>query len=93
MKQYLLIQKLNDKKKEMEAQERSHRESIAQLKEKFMKEKENLLRAKEEVLEHRLKVQQELLNVDFQKKSNELHIEITRLRQATERNQNTCLLL
>lgn len=56
MKQYLLIQKLNDKKKEMEAQERSHRESIAQLKEKFMKEKENLLRAKEEVLEHRLKV-------------------------------------
>ena len=38
-------------------------------------------------------VQQELLNVDFQKKSNELHIEITRLRQATERNQNTCLLL
>lgn len=56
MKQYLLIQKLNDKKKEMEAQERSHRESIAQLKEKFMMEKENLLRAKEEVLEHRLKV-------------------------------------
>ena len=38
------------------AQERSHKESIAQLKEKFMMEREKLLREQEEVLEHMLKV-------------------------------------
>ncbi|XP_040088309.1 guanylate-binding protein 4-like [Oryx dammah] len=92
MKQDLLIQKLNDKKKEMEAQQRRLMESIVQLKE-LMTEIENLLRAQEEVLEHRLKVQQELLNVDFQRKSNELCIEIIRLRLAPARNENTCLLL
>ena len=56
MKQDLIIQKLNDKKQKMEAQERSHKESIAQLKEKFMMEREKLLREQEEVLEHMLKV-------------------------------------
>ncbi|XP_027392429.1 guanylate-binding protein 6-like isoform X2 [Bos indicus x Bos taurus] len=89
----LLIQKLNDKTQKMEAQGRSHKESIAKLKEKFMLERENLLREQEELLEHKLKVQRELLNVDFQKKSDELCIEIIRLRQVTTRNENTCLLL
>nr|XP_014339131.1 PREDICTED: guanylate-binding protein 4 [Bos mutus] len=93
MKKDLLIQKLNDKMQKMEAQGRSHKESIAKLKEKFMLERENLLREQEELLEHKLKVQRELLNVDFQKKSDELCIEIIRLRQVTTRNENTCLLL
>ncbi|ELR44579.1 hypothetical protein M91_01102, partial [Bos mutus] len=89
MKKDLLIQKLNDKMQKMEAQGRSHKESIAKLKEKFMLERENLLREQEELLEHKLKVQRELLNVDFQKKSDELCIEIIRLRQVTTRNENT----
>ncbi|XP_010858664.1 PREDICTED: guanylate-binding protein 6-like isoform X3 [Bison bison bison] len=93
MEKDLLIQKLNDKMQKMEAQGRSHKESIAKLKEKFMLERENLLREQEELLEHKLKVQRELLNVDFQKKSDELCIEIIRLRQVTTRNENTCLLL
>ncbi|XP_070636147.1 guanylate-binding protein 6-like isoform X1 [Bos indicus] len=93
MKKDLLIQKLNDKMQKMEAQGRSHKESIAKLKEKFMLERENLLREQEELLEYKLKVQRELLNVDFQKKSDELCIEIIRLRQVTTRNENTCLLL
>ena len=40
-----------------------------------------------------LQVQRELLNVDFQKKSAELRIEIIRLQQINIRNENTCLLL
>lgn len=56
MKKDLLIQKLNDKMQKMEAQGRSHKESIAKLKEKFMLERENLLREQEELLEYKLKV-------------------------------------
>ena len=56
MKQDLLTQKLNDEKQKMEAQERSHKENIAQLKEKFEMERENLLREQEAVLAHKLKV-------------------------------------
>ncbi|KAB0362067.1 hypothetical protein FD754_006223 [Muntiacus muntjak] len=52
MKQDLLKQELNDKNQKMEAQERSHTVSIAQLIEKFMMERENLLR-EQEVLEHK----------------------------------------
>jgi D-arabinose 5-phosphate isomerase GutQ len=56
MKQDLLTQELNDEKQKMEAQERSHKENIAQLKEKFEVERENLLREQEAVLAHKLKV-------------------------------------
>ena len=43
MKQDLLTQELKDKKQKLEAQERSHQENMAQLKEKFKTERENLL--------------------------------------------------
>ena len=56
MKQDLLTQELNDKKQKLEAQERSHKENMAQLKEKFKTERENLLREQEAVLAHKLKV-------------------------------------
>ena len=56
MKQDLLTQELNDKKQKLEAQERSHKENMAQLKEKFKTERENLLREQEAVLTHKLKV-------------------------------------
>ena len=52
MKRDLLTQELNDKNQKLEAQERSHMVSIAQLIEKFMMEGENLLR-EQEVLEHK----------------------------------------
>ena len=56
MKQDLLTQKLNDKKQKMETQKRSHKEHVAQLKEKFNMERENLIREQKAVLEHKLKV-------------------------------------
>ena len=56
MKQDLLTQELKDKKQKLEAQERSHQENMAQLKEKFKTERENLLREQEAVLAHKLKV-------------------------------------
>ena len=56
MKQDLLTQELNDEKQKMEAQERSCKENVAQLKEKLMMERENLLREQEAVLAHKLKV-------------------------------------
>ena len=56
MKQDLLTQELKDKKQKLEAQERSHQENMAQLKEKFKTERENLLREQEAVLTHKLKV-------------------------------------
>ena len=56
MKQDLLTQELNDEKQKMEAQERSCKENVAQLKEKLRMERENLLREQEAVLAHKLKV-------------------------------------
>ena len=51
MKQDLLTQELNDEKQKMEAQERSHKENIAQVKEKLEMERENLLRRMNERFE------------------------------------------
>ncbi|XP_061267320.1 uncharacterized protein LOC133244316 isoform X3 [Bos javanicus] len=59
MKQDLLTQELNDEKQKMEAQERSHKENIAQVKEKLEMERENLLREQEAVLAHKLKLCEE----------------------------------
>uniref|UniRef100_A0A8B9WAG6 GB1/RHD3-type G domain-containing protein n=1 Tax=Bos mutus grunniens TaxID=30521 RepID=A0A8B9WAG6_BOSMU len=88
MKQDLLTQELNDEKQKMEAQERSHKENIAQLKEKFMLERENLLREQEAVLAHKLKVQEEMLAEGFERKASELHIEILQLQKEIKRTKN-----
>uniref|UniRef100_A0A4W2F547 Guanylate-binding protein 4-like n=1 Tax=Bos indicus x Bos taurus TaxID=30522 RepID=A0A4W2F547_BOBOX len=92
MKQDLLTQELNDEKQKMEAQERSHKENIAQLKEKFEVERENLLREQEAVLAHKLKVQEEMLAEGFERKASELHEEILRLQKEIERTKDDRLL-
>ncbi|XP_043732451.1 guanylate-binding protein 4-like [Cervus elaphus] len=85
MKQDLLTQKLNDEKQKMEAQERSHKEHVAQLKEKFNMERENLIREQEAVLEHKLKMQEQMLTEGFERKASELHIQILQLQKEIER--------
>ncbi|XP_055258094.1 guanylate-binding protein 4-like [Moschus berezovskii] len=85
MKQDLLKQKLNEEKQKLEAQERSHKENIDQLKEKFTMERENLLREQKAVLAHMLKMQKELLTEGFERKANELYIEILRLQEEIKR--------
>lgn len=56
--QDLLKQKLQEQQQEMEAQQKSFQENIAQLTEKLEKERENLLREMNMMLEHKLKVSQ-----------------------------------
>ncbi|CAI9151937.1 unnamed protein product [Rangifer tarandus platyrhynchus] len=92
MKQDLLTQKLSDEKQKMEAQGRSHKEHVAQLKEKFMMERENLLREQEAVLEHKLKMQKQLLTEGFERKANELYMQILQLQKEIERTKNDKLL-
>ena len=52
----MLIQKQYEQQQQMEAQDRSLRENIAQLREKLERERENFEKEKESLLEHRLKV-------------------------------------
>ncbi|XP_061267322.1 guanylate-binding protein 4-like isoform X5 [Bos javanicus] len=92
MKQDLLTQELNDEKQKMEAQERSHKENIAQVKEKLEMERENLLREQEAVLAHKLKIQEEMLTEGFERKANELHEEILQLQKEIERTKDDRLL-
>ncbi|XP_027392406.1 guanylate-binding protein 4-like isoform X2 [Bos indicus x Bos taurus] len=92
MKQDLLTQELNDEKQKMEAQERSHKENIAQVKEKLEMERENLLREQEAVLAHKLKIQEEMLTEGFERKANELHEEILQLQKEIEKTKDDRLL-
>ncbi|XP_043732287.1 guanylate-binding protein 6-like [Cervus elaphus] len=84
-------QALTDAAKAM-AEERTKRQA-AEMKQDLLKQELNDKNKKLEAQERSHVVQMEQLHVDFQKKSDELHIELTRLRQVTERNENTCLLL
>lgn len=65
---------------EMEAQQKSFQENIAQLTEKLEKERENLLREMNMMLEHKLKVQETLLNEGFREKSELMSEEINQLK-------------
>ncbi|XP_003478969.2 guanylate-binding protein 3 isoform X1 [Cavia porcellus] len=83
-KQELLRQKQKEQEQIMKAQEKSFRENMAQLKEKMEREKDNILREQERMLEHKLKVQKELLEEGFAKKSEEMNTEIQRLQKEFE---------
>ncbi|KAM6168495.1 guanylate-binding protein 4 isoform 2-T2 [Erethizon dorsatum] len=82
--QELLQQKQKEQQQMMEAQEKSYQENMAQLKEKMEREKENILREQERMLDHKLKVQKELLEEGFTKKSEEMNAEMQRLQKAFE---------
>ncbi|KAM6168494.1 guanylate-binding protein 4 isoform 1-T1 [Erethizon dorsatum] len=86
--QELLRQKNKKQQQMMEAQERSFRENVAQLKEKMERERENILREQESMLEHKLKVQKELLMDGFKKKSEALNREIQQLTQEIKKTQS-----
>ncbi|XP_029804090.1 guanylate-binding protein 6-like [Suricata suricatta] len=92
--QELLRQKLLEQKQQMEAQQRSLQENIDQLKEKMERERENIIKEQNMVLEHKLKVQEELLNEGFRKKSEEMNAEINQLKHMidTTKNNNTSWL-
>ncbi|XP_071474124.1 guanylate-binding protein 4-like isoform X4 [Marmota flaviventris] len=83
--QELLRQQNKEQQEKMEAQERSFRENMKQLKEKMEREKESILREQERVLKHMLKVQKELLTEGFREKSEALNKEINQLKEEIKR--------
>ncbi|XP_040326824.1 guanylate-binding protein 4-like isoform X1 [Herpailurus yagouaroundi] len=90
--QELLTQKHKEQLQKMEAQERGFRENIAQLREKLEKERESLQREQEKMLIHKLKVQEELCNEGFEKKSEKLRREIQLLKKEIVANKDKYLL-
>ncbi|XP_021522076.1 guanylate-binding protein 6 isoform X2 [Aotus nancymaae] len=86
--QELLKQKLQEQQQQMEAQEKSLKENIAQLKEKLQMEREHILREQNMMLEHKLKVQKDLLDEGFRKKSEEMNVEISQLKHMIDTTKN-----
>uniref|UniRef100_A0A8C0XPM8 GB1/RHD3-type G domain-containing protein n=1 Tax=Castor canadensis TaxID=51338 RepID=A0A8C0XPM8_CASCN len=86
--QELLKQKQKEQEEIMEVQERSFRENMAQLQEKWEMERKNILREQERMLQHKLKVQEELLIDGFKQKSEELNKEINQLKEESEISKN-----
>ncbi|XP_045835736.1 guanylate-binding protein 6-like [Meles meles] len=86
--QEMLKQKLLEQQQQMEAQQRSLQENIVQLEEKMKKERENLIEEQNMILEHKLKVQRDLLNEGFRKKSEEMNEEIRQLKSRVEATKN-----
>ncbi|KAM4872838.1 guanylate-binding protein 3-like [Thomomys bottae] len=80
-KRELLKQQQKELEQLMEAQERSHKENIAQLQKKWETEMNNILKEQEEMLEHELRVQKELLIDGFEKESEKLKKDINRLQE------------
>ncbi|XP_008072381.1 guanylate-binding protein 6-like [Carlito syrichta] len=86
--QELLELKLQEQQQEMKAQERILMDNIAQLKKKLEMEREKLLREQNSVLEHKLKVQKDLLEEGFRKKSKEMNREINHWKKKIEDTKN-----
>ncbi|XP_058992252.1 guanylate-binding protein 6 [Mustela lutreola] len=86
--QEMLKQKLLEQQQQMEAQQRSLQENIVQLEKKMKKERENLIKEQNMILEHKLKVQRDLLNEGFRKKSEEMNEEIKQLKSRVEATKN-----
>ncbi|XP_022352643.1 guanylate-binding protein 6-like [Enhydra lutris kenyoni] len=86
--QEMLKQKLLEQQQQMEVQQRSLQENIVQLEEKMKKERENLIKEQNMILEHKLKVQRDLLNEGFRKKSEEMNEEIKQLKSRVEATKN-----
>lgn len=86
--QEVLRQKLLEQEQQIEAQQRSLQENIAQLKEKMKKETENIIKEQNMMLEHKLKVQEDLLKEGFRKKSEEMDEEIRQLKHTIDMTKN-----
>ncbi|XP_012577590.1 PREDICTED: guanylate-binding protein 4-like [Condylura cristata] len=84
----LLKQKQKEQQQIIEAQERSYKENICQLKEKMEREKDEQLREQEMVLEHRLKMQNEILTEGFKKKYEQMNEEINHLREVIRQTRS-----
>ncbi|XP_040326831.1 guanylate-binding protein 6-like [Herpailurus yagouaroundi] len=86
--QEVLRQKLLEQEQQIEAQQRSLQENIAQLKEKMKRETENIIKEQNMMLEHKLKVQEDLLKEGFRKKSEEMDEEIRQLKHMIDMTKN-----
>uniref|UniRef100_A0A8C9KEE9 Guanylate binding protein family member 6 n=2 Tax=Panthera TaxID=9688 RepID=A0A8C9KEE9_PANTA len=86
--QEVLRQKLLEQEQQIEAQQRSLQENIAQLKEKMERETENIIKEQNMMLEHKLKVQEDLLKEGFRKKSEEMDEEIRQLKHTIDTTKN-----
>ncbi|XP_007641529.1 guanylate-binding protein 6 [Cricetulus griseus] len=78
--QELLRQKQKEQQQLMEAQERSHKENLEQLRTKLVQERQQLIKDQEKMLEKQLQDQKALLEEGFRKKSEEMNGEIQRLK-------------
>ncbi|KAM6217092.1 guanylate-binding protein 7-like [Rhynchocyon petersi] len=92
-KNELLKQKEKEQQQKMEAYEKSFKEHIAQLEAKMMKEREIFRKEQERILEHELKMQKELLEEGFEKKSEELKRAIKQRQQEMEKHSGLVKLL
>ncbi|KAM7097863.1 guanylate-binding protein 7-like isoform 13-T14 [Molossus nigricans] len=79
-------QKEKEQQKVLEAQEKTFKENLAQLKEKMERELETRLREQESMLELKSKISEELLNEGFKAKNEEMQKEIDQLKEEKERN-------
>ncbi|KAM4807323.1 guanylate-binding protein 6-like [Urocitellus parryii] len=82
-------QKLQEQQQQMEAQERTFKENVEQLKKKLEEEREELLKNQNTMLEHQLKVQKDLLEEGFKKKSEEMNATINQLRNMIDNTKES----
>ncbi|XP_036774263.2 guanylate-binding protein 6 isoform X1 [Manis pentadactyla] len=87
-KQELLSQQLQEQQEQMEAQQKSLQENMVQLTEKLERERENMIREQDMMLEHKLRIQEDLLNEGFRKKSEEMNAEIKQLKKMIDATKN-----
>ncbi|MBZ3876887.1 Guanylate-binding protein 6 [Sciurus carolinensis] len=81
-------QQLQEKQQQMEAEKRSFKENLEQLKKKLEEEREELLKNQNIMLEHHLKIQKDLLEEGFRKKSEEMNAMINNLQSRIEATEN-----
>ncbi|XP_005359731.1 guanylate-binding protein 6-like [Microtus ochrogaster] len=92
--QDLLRQKQEEQQQLMEAQERSHKENLEQLRTKLVQEREQLIRDQKKMLEKQLQAQKALIAEGYKKKSEEMNAEINNLKSKIEtiKKENTSFL-
>ncbi|CAH6880915.1 guanylate-binding protein 6 [Phodopus roborovskii] len=88
--QELLRQQQEEQQQLMDAQERSHKENLEQLRTKLVQEREQLIQDQKMMLEKQLQDQKALLEEGFRKKSEKMNEEIQRLkRNIDDMNRNS----
>ncbi|KAL1790106.1 guanylate-binding protein 6-like, partial [Sigmodon hispidus] len=85
--QELLRQKQKEQQQLMEAQEKSHKENLEQLRTKLVQEREQLIKDHETMLQKQLQNQKALLEEGFKKKAEEMSRETQKLKNAVEEMQ------